>query len=393
MPPTLAELETPAGSSTSTWSSATSRAWRAVARDAGVRVRPHAKTHKTVEIATAAARGGRQRALRGQGGRGGGLRRRGLRRPLRRLPGGGRGQGPPPAALWPSACAWPWAWTASRARGRWPRPSRPPAGPSTSASRSTSASIAWACSRSTPSRWRSAWPGCAASASRACSRTPATPTGRARRTASPAWAGRRGASWSETADRLRAAGLPVDDVSVGSTPTARHAIFVDGVTECRPGNYVYHDASQVALGTCALDDCALTVVATVVSVPAPDRAVVDAGSKTLSSDPLRPREGGSRLGARPAEPAGPPERGARGRRGGARRVLPGRASASASCPTTPAWCRTCTTAWSACAARRWRRSCAWRPGVGSPSVINSQGTAGPKRTSSSSPRTPQQNFT
>jgi D-serine deaminase-like pyridoxal phosphate-dependent protein len=95
-----------------------------------------------------------------------------------------------------------------------------------------------------------------------------------------------------TAADLRAAGLPVDDVSVGSTPTAALAMRVQGVTECRPGNYVFHDASQVALGTCGTEDCALTVVATVVSVPAPDRAVVDAGSKTLSSDPLRPRPGG-----------------------------------------------------------------------------------------------------
>jgi len=95
-----------------------------------------------------------------------------------------------------------------------------------------------------------------------------------------------------TAADLRAAGLPVDEVSVGSTPTAALAMRVPGVTECRPGNYVFHDASQVALGTCGIEDCALTVVATVVSVPAPDRAVVDAGSKTLSSDPLRPRPGG-----------------------------------------------------------------------------------------------------
>jgi len=79
---------------------------------------------------------------------------------------------------------------------------------------------------------------------------------------------------------------------VGSTPTAAEAMRVAGVTECRPGNYVFHDASQVALGTCGLEDCALTIVATVVSVPAADRAVVDAGSKTLSSDPLRPHAGG-----------------------------------------------------------------------------------------------------
>ena len=89
-----------------------------------------------------------------------------------------------------------------------------------------------------------------------------------------------------------AAGLPSADVSVGSTPTAADAMGVPGVTECRPGNYVYHDASQVALGTCAPADCALTVAATVVSVPAGDRAILDAGSKTLSSDPLRPEAGG-----------------------------------------------------------------------------------------------------
>jgi len=94
------------------------------------------------------------------------------------------------------------------------------------------------------------------------------------------------------ASDLRAAGLPVEEVSVGSTPTAPAAMRVSGVTECRPGNYVFHDASQVALGTCGIEDCSLTVVATVVSVPAADRAVVDAGSKTLSSDPLRPRPGG-----------------------------------------------------------------------------------------------------
>jgi D-serine deaminase-like pyridoxal phosphate-dependent protein len=96
----------------------------------------------------------------------------------------------------------------------------------------------------------------------------------------------------EAAGRLREAGLPVDEVSVGSTPTAARAMRVAGVTECRPGNYVFHDASQVALGTCGVEDCALTILATVVSVPAPDRAVVDAGSKTLSSDPLRPTPGG-----------------------------------------------------------------------------------------------------
>ena len=98
-----------------------------------------------------------------------------------------------------------------------------------------------------------------------------------------------GKTVAAVADALRRDGLEIGEVSVGSTPTAREAMTVKGVTECRPGNYVYCDASQVSLGTCALEECAMTVVATVVSAPAPDRAVLDAGSKTLSTDPLRPR--------------------------------------------------------------------------------------------------------
>jgi D-serine deaminase-like pyridoxal phosphate-dependent protein len=90
------------------------------------------------------------------------------------------------------------------------------------------------------------------------------------------------------AEAIRAAGLPVAEVSLGSTPTARAGMSERGVTETRPGTYVYNDFSQVQLGSCRLEDCAMTIVATVVSSPAPDRAVVDAGSKTLSNDPLRP---------------------------------------------------------------------------------------------------------
>jgi D-serine deaminase-like pyridoxal phosphate-dependent protein len=93
---------------------------------------------------------------------------------------------------------------------------------------------------------------------------------------------------TEAAEAMRAAGLPIAVVSLGSTPTAVAAMAGRGVTECRPGTYVYNDGSQVALGSCAPEDCAMTVLATVVSVPEADRAVVDAGSKTLSSDPLRP---------------------------------------------------------------------------------------------------------
>jgi D-serine deaminase-like pyridoxal phosphate-dependent protein len=97
---------------------------------------------------------------------------------------------------------------------------------------------------------------------------------------------------AETADALRAAGLEIAEVSLGSTPTAAAAMTGRGVTECRPGTYVFNDRSQLALGTCVEGDCAMTVLATVVSAPAPDRAVLDAGSKTLSSDPRRPEADG-----------------------------------------------------------------------------------------------------
>jgi D-serine deaminase-like pyridoxal phosphate-dependent protein len=100
-----------------------------------------------------------------------------------------------------------------------------------------------------------------------------------------------GDAMSAVARELRGAGLPCEVVSVGSTPTALHAMR-PGVTESRPGTYVYYDASEVSLGVCTLDDCAISVLATVVSAPAADRAVVDAGSKTLSNDPLRPKAAG-----------------------------------------------------------------------------------------------------
>lgn len=88
---------------------------------------------------------------------------------------------------------------------------------------------------------------------------------------------------AEAADSLRAAGIEPAVVSGGSTPTA--GLREDGViNELRPGVYVFNDAMQVAIGSCAAADAALSAVATVVSVPAPDRFVLDAGSKTLGAD-------------------------------------------------------------------------------------------------------------
>src|ERR1700716_3522523 len=88
---------------------------------------------------------------------------------------------------------------------------------------------------------------------------------------------------TKTAEMLRRAGIEVRELSVGSTPTAGLSLR-DGVTEMRPGTYIYGDANQVTLKSQRLEDCALCVVATVVSTPAPDRTVIDAGSKSLSAD-------------------------------------------------------------------------------------------------------------
>src|SRR5215213_10648719 len=67
------------------------------------------------------------------------------------------------------------------------------------------------------------------------------------------------------ADMLRERGIRVDDISVGSTPTAEHVAKVEGVTEIRPGTYVFYDRMQARLGACSLDECAAVVVCTVVS--------------------------------------------------------------------------------------------------------------------------------
>ena len=74
--------------------------------------------------------------------------------------------------------------------------------------------------------------------------------------------------------------------SVGSTPTATYMDLAAraGATEARPGTYIFNDRTEMRLGACGLDDVAVSILATVVSRPAPDRAVIDAGSKTLTSD-------------------------------------------------------------------------------------------------------------
>jgi D-serine deaminase-like pyridoxal phosphate-dependent protein len=81
--------------------------------------------------------------------------------------------------------------------------------------------------------------------------------------------------------------ISIDEISVGATPTARFSAALPDITEMRPGNYVYFDRTQVALGAAHVEDCALTVLARVVSKPAADRIILDAGSKTLTNDSAR----------------------------------------------------------------------------------------------------------
>jgi len=73
-------------------------------------------------------------------------------------------------------------------------------------------------------------------------------------------------------------------MSGGSTPTAPHYHSDCGLTEMRPGTYVFNDRTQLGRWWARGEDCALTVLATVVSAPEPGRAVLDAGSKSLASD-------------------------------------------------------------------------------------------------------------
>lgn len=85
---------------------------------------------------------------------------------------------------------------------------------------------------------------------------------------------------------LDRAGLSPSVVSGGSTPTAWNTHEVRGVTEFRPGTYVYNDRTTVALGACTWEECAMTVLASVVSTAVPGQAIIDAGAKALGREPM-----------------------------------------------------------------------------------------------------------
>jgi len=96
----------------------------------------------------------------------------------------------------------------------------------------------------------------------------------------------------ETAAALADEGVEVPALSVGTTPTTHQLQREGAVTEIRPGNYVFYDATQVTLGVAPLDRCALSVLATVVARPSPNRLILDCGSKALAAEKLSLRSPG-----------------------------------------------------------------------------------------------------
>jgi D-serine deaminase-like pyridoxal phosphate-dependent protein len=89
----------------------------------------------------------------------------------------------------------------------------------------------------------------------------------------------------QLATQLRDSGIDVPTVSVGSTPTVTVVDHLDGVDEARPGNYIFFDAFQASIGSCTLDDCALTVLSAVVHRDEKrNKIVIDAGAIALSKD-------------------------------------------------------------------------------------------------------------
>lgn len=93
-------------------------------------------------------------------------------------------------------------------------------------------------------------------------------------------------------EALAARGLAPAVVSGGSTPTLWSSHRVEGLTEIRPGTNIYNDRTTAAVGACGWEECAYSVLATVVSTAVPGQAVIDAGAKALAKEELRGEGGG-----------------------------------------------------------------------------------------------------
>jgi len=96
---------------------------------------------------------------------------------------------------------------------------------------------------------------------------------------------------SETLHRflhaLDAIGCSPEIVSGGSTPTVWHSHLMEGVTEIRPGTNIFNDRTTSVIGACSWSECAYSILATVVSTAVPGQAVIDAGAKSLGREELR----------------------------------------------------------------------------------------------------------
>lgn len=86
------------------------------------------------------------------------------------------------------------------------------------------------------------------------------------------------------ANEMKKEGIDIKEVSVGSTPTAEYAAEVKGITEVRPGTYVFFDKMQEKMGVCTLEECAATILTSIVSRPSSDLMIIDGGSKTFATD-------------------------------------------------------------------------------------------------------------
>jgi len=108
------------------------------------------------------------------------------------------------------------------------------------------------------------------------------------------------------AEKLRAAGIPCPIVSAGSTPTAMHSRNFSGITEMRPGVYVFNDLDQELIGSCGADDLALSVLASVIGhYPHRNQMLIDAGalalSKDISAQEFQPKVGYGTIAGAPAK--------------------------------------------------------------------------------------------
>lgn len=92
---------------------------------------------------------------------------------------------------------------------------------------------------------------------------------------------------NDTAQMLQANGIDLKEVSVGSSLSVEFAEELQGITEIRAGSYIFHDLGHVSSDLFSIQDCALRIIVSVVSIPYPGRAIIDAGTKTLTSDKSR----------------------------------------------------------------------------------------------------------